>query len=55
MKFSEFFKKYMQSTLLYSIIQFGVLLGGLGLYGIYKVAKNKSLEVQDSNSDESQE
>lgn len=55
MKFSEFFKKYLLSGLICSVIQLGVLFGGLGLYGIYKAVKSRSLEAQDSESDESQE
>ena len=55
MKFSEFFKKYLLSGLICSGIQLAVLFGGLGLYGIYKAAKTRSLEIQDSDSDESQE
>lgn len=55
MKFSEFFKKYLLSGLICSAIQLVVLFGGLGLYGIYKAAKARSLEIQDSESDESQE
>lgn len=55
MKFSEFFKKYLISGLICSGIQLAVLFGGLGLYGVYKTVKNRSLEIQDSDSDESQE
>ena len=55
MKFSEFFKNYMLSGLIWSGIQLAVLFGGLGLYGIYKAAKARSLEAQNSDSDESQE
>ena len=55
MKFSEFFKKYLLSGLICSGIQLAVLFGGLGLYGVYKTVKSRSLEIQDSESDESQE
>ena len=55
MKFSEFFKKYLLSGLICSAIQLAVLFGGLGLYGVYKTVKSRSLEIQDSESDESQE
>ena len=55
MKFSEFFKKYLISGLICSGIQLAILFGGLGLYGIYKAVKSRSLEIQDSESDESQE
>ena len=55
MKFSEFFKKYLISGLICSGIQLAILFGGLGLYGVYKTVKSRSLEIQDSESDESQE
>ena len=55
MKFSEFFKKYLLSGLICFAIQLAVLFGGLGLYGTCKTVKDHSLEIQDSESDESQE